>query len=74
MFDWHSEYLVIQARQNEMAAASRLGRWLAEARSSPGGSPRLGSHRLWGGRNGLGFSRQQVSGWRRPGNLMRISP
>jgi hypothetical protein len=33
MFDWHSEYLVIQARQGEMAGAVGIGRLLAEARS-----------------------------------------
>ena len=34
MFDWHSEYLVIQARQQEIAASARVGRLLAEARSA----------------------------------------
>ena len=34
MFDWHSEYLVIQARQQEIAASARVGRMLAEARSA----------------------------------------
>ncbi len=33
MFDWHSEYLVIQARQREMAGAAGFGRLLAEARA-----------------------------------------
>ena len=33
MFDWHSEYLVIQARQREMAGAVGIGRLLAEARA-----------------------------------------
>ncbi len=33
MFDWHSEYLVIQARQREMAGAAEVGRLLAEARA-----------------------------------------
>ncbi len=34
MFDWHSEYTVIQARQQEMAAAARMGRLAAEAKSA----------------------------------------
>jgi len=33
MFDWHSEYLVIQARQREIAGAAGFGRLLAEARA-----------------------------------------
>ena len=33
MFDWHSEYLVIQARQREIASAAGFGRLLAEARA-----------------------------------------
>ena len=31
MFDWHSEYLVIQARQRDIAAAAGFGRLLAGA-------------------------------------------
>jgi len=31
MFDWHSEYLVIQARQRDIAAAEGFGRMLAGA-------------------------------------------
>lgn len=34
MFDWHSEYMVIQARQQEMASSARMGRLLAEAKSA----------------------------------------
>ncbi len=37
MFDWHSEYLVIQARQREIASAAGFGRLLAEARGSAAG-------------------------------------
>jgi len=33
MFDWHSEYLVIQARQRDIAAAAEFRRLLAEARA-----------------------------------------
>jgi hypothetical protein len=42
MFDWHSEYLTIQARQRDIAAAAGLGRLLAEARGKavPGGRGR----------------------------------
>jgi hypothetical protein len=31
MFDWHSEYMVIQARQREMVDVARVTRWLAGA-------------------------------------------
>jgi hypothetical protein len=34
MFDWHSEFMVIQARQQEIAGAAKVGRLLAEARAS----------------------------------------
>jgi hypothetical protein len=34
MFDWYSEYVVIQARQQEMAAAARMRRLLAEAKGT----------------------------------------
>ena len=39
MFDWHSEYLVIQARQRDIAAAAGFGRLLAGAgrKASSGG-------------------------------------
>jgi hypothetical protein len=42
MFDWHSEYLVIQARQRDIAAAAGFGRLLAGAGSNavPGGRGR----------------------------------
>jgi hypothetical protein len=33
MFDWHSEYVVIQARQRDIAGAAGFGRLLAEARA-----------------------------------------
>lgn len=33
MFDWHSEYLVIQARQREIAGAAEFRRLLAEGRA-----------------------------------------
>jgi hypothetical protein len=36
MFDWHSEYTVIQARQREMVDAARLERLLAAAGGSAG--------------------------------------
>ncbi len=42
MFDWHSEYLVIQARQRDIAAAAGFGRLLAGAggKAVPGGRGR----------------------------------
>ena len=42
MFDWHSEYLVIQARQREIAGAAGFGRLLAGAggKAVPGGRGR----------------------------------
>jgi len=33
VFDWHAEYLVIQARQRDIAAAAGFGRLLVEARA-----------------------------------------
>jgi hypothetical protein len=35
MLDWHSEYLVIRARQRDIAAAADFGRLLAAARGKP---------------------------------------
>ncbi len=32
MFDWYSAYLIVQARQRELAGAEELGRRLAEPR------------------------------------------
>jgi hypothetical protein len=42
MFDWHSEYLMIQARQRDIAAAASFGRLLAGAgrKASSGGTGR----------------------------------
>lgn len=56
MFDWHSEYLVIQARQRDIAAAAGSGRLRAREvrKAAPGGrgrqevaAPRLGRGLRW---------------------------
>jgi hypothetical protein len=43
MFDWHSEYLLIRARQREIACQAELRRRLVEGRLAAlqGESPRL---------------------------------
>ena len=47
MFDWHSEYLVIQARQRDIVAVASFGRLLAGAgRKASSGGIRRERHSL----------------------------